>query len=252
MSSTGQTITIAAPGGPAEAYLTGEAGRPGLLFFVDAIGLRPQIESMADRMASWGYTVLVPHVFYRDGTAAELAPEGDLREAGAREAFFGSGVMDRVRSLTSDLSTADNESWLSALRGHCAPGPVGTTGYCMGVRLAIRLAGQFPADVAAVGGFHGGGLVVDGLDSPHLAIAASRASYSFGHADQDRSMPPEAVTTLGASLDAAGRPAVNEVFAGAPHGYSMADTSAYDHEAAERHFTALRTLLETTLAPSAA
>jgi carboxymethylenebutenolidase len=253
MSSTGQTITIAAPAGSAEAYLTGEPGRPGLVFFVDAIGLRPQIEAMADRMASWGYTVLVPHVFYRDGTAAELAPKGDLREAGAREAFFGSGVMDRVRSLTPDLSSADNESWLATLRSHCAPGPIGTTGYCMGVRLAIRLAGQFPADVAAVGGFHGGGLVVDDdPTSPHLAIAGSRASYSFGHADQDRSMPPEAVTALGATLDAAGRPAVSDVFAGAPHGYSMADTSSYDPEAAERHFTALRSLLDATLPRSAA
>lgn len=247
MSSTGQTITITAPAGPAEAYLTGESGRPGLLFFVDAIGLRPQIEAMADRMASWGYTVLVPHVFYRDGTAAELAPEGDLRDAGAREAFFGSGVMDRVRSLTPDLSAADGDCWLTTLRAHCAAGPVGTTGYCMGVRLAIRLAGQFPADVAAVGGFHGGGLVLEDPTSPHLAIAGSRASYSFGHADQDRSMPPQAVTTLGATLDAAGRPAVNEVFADAQHGYSMADTSSYDHEAAERHFNALRTLLDATL-----
>lgn len=247
MSRTGQTITIEAPGGPAEAYLTGAGGEPGLLFFVDAIGLRPRIEQMADRMALWGYTVLVPHVFYRAGSAAELAPAADLRQPSARQAFFAGGVMQRVGALTPDLVAADNDAWLAALRAHAGAGPVGTTGYCMGARLAIRLAGQLPDDVAAVGGFHGGGLVVDDPTSPHLAIAASKASYTFGHADHDPSMPPEAVATLGATLDAAGRPAVNEVFAGAVHGYSMADTSSYDADAAERHFTALRTLLDATV-----
>ena len=58
-------------------------GDPGVLFYIDAIGLRPQIEKMADRIASWGYVVLAPNVFYRDGSAAELAPKEDLREPGA-------------------------------------------------------------------------------------------------------------------------------------------------------------------------
>src|SRR4051794_22989473 len=98
----GETIEIQAADGVAEAYLTGEAGRPGVLFYVDAIGLRPQIEQMADRIASWGYVVLAPHVFYRDGSAAALAPQADLRDPGAREAFFASGVGDRVAGLTPD------------------------------------------------------------------------------------------------------------------------------------------------------
>ena len=68
-----------------------------MLFYIDAIGLRPQIEEMADRIASWGYVVLAPNVFYRDGSAEELAPKQDLREPGAREEFFASGVGDRVQ-----------------------------------------------------------------------------------------------------------------------------------------------------------
>ena len=239
----GTTITIQAPAGPAEAYLTGEPGRPGLLFYVDAIGLRPQIEAMADTFASWGHTVLVPHVFYRDGSAAELAAQGDLREDGAREAFFAGGVMDRVGALTPDLSGPDAEAWVATLLEHAADGPVGVIGYCMGVRLAIRTAGQLPDRVAAVGGFHGGGLVTEEADSPHLAIAASQAAYAFLHADHDGSMPPEAVTTLAETLMAHDRPAVNLVHRDAPHGYSMADTSMYDAEADEHHRTLLRDLL---------
>src|SRR4029079_5000022 len=80
--------------GPAEAYLTRPddgVDHPGVLFFVDAIGLRPRIEEMADRIASWGYVVLAPHVFHRDGRAADLAPTTDLRDPGARaEVFAGS------------------------------------------------------------------------------------------------------------------------------------------------------------------
>ena len=99
----------------------------------------------------------------------------------------------------------------------------------------------------AVGGWHGGGLVTAETDSPHHAIAASRAEFAFGHADHDRSMPPEAVAALGEALTAAGRPHTNEVYEGAAHGYTMADTSVYDEAAAERHFAELRALLDRTL-----
>jgi carboxymethylenebutenolidase len=243
----GETIEIQAPDGVAEAYLTGEPGRPGVLFYIDAIGLRPQIERMADRIASWGYVVLAPHVFYRDGRAADLAPQADLRDSGAREAFFAGGVMDRVGALTPDLSGPDADAWVAALEQHAGEGPLGVTGYCMGARLAVRTAGRLPGVVGAVGGFHGGGLVTDAPDSPHLAIVGSTAEYAFGHADQDRSMPLSAVAALEAALDEAGRPHLNEVYAGAAHGYTMADTSTYDEAASERHFDVLRALLDRAL-----
>uniref|UniRef100_UPI00261FA7D8 dienelactone hydrolase family protein n=1 Tax=uncultured Nocardioides sp. TaxID=198441 RepID=UPI00261FA7D8 len=181
----GETIQIEAADGNAEAYLTGRAGDPGVLFYVDAIGLRPQIEEMADRIASWGYVVLAPHVFYRDGSAAELAPQGDLREDGAREAFFAGGLMDRVQGYTPDRALPDADAWVRTLLEYAGDGPIGVTGYCMGARLAVRTAGRFPGTVGAVGGFHGGGLVTDADDSPHLAIAGSTAEYVFGNADQD-------------------------------------------------------------------
>lgn len=243
----GETIEIQAAEGTAEAYLTGEAGKPGVLFYVDAIGLRPQIEQMADRIASWGYVVLAPHVFYRDGRAADLAPQEDLREPGAREAFFASGVGDRVAGLTPDRSEPDSDAWVRALEGHAGDGPIGVTGYCMGARLAVRAAGRFPGTVGAVGGFHGGRLVTDADDSPHLAIAGSTAEYVFGHADRDASMPLEQVEALEQVLTDAGRPHLNEVYEGAAHGYTMADTSVYDEAAAERHFHVLRGRLGRTL-----
>lgn len=241
----GTTIEIQTPDGAAEAYLTGEPGRPGVLFYIDAIGLRPRTREMADRIASWGYVVLAPNVFHRDGRAADLAPSEDLREPGARERFF-QGAMRRVRGLTPDLSNPDARLWVDALLEH-ASGPVGVTGYCMGARLAVRTAGLLAEQVAAVGGFHGGGLATDDPQSPHRTLGDARAEFVFGHADHDRSMGPEAIAELGRALDAAGLTAKNEVYAGAAHGYTMADTSAYDEAATERHFTELEALLGRTL-----
>jgi carboxymethylenebutenolidase len=154
-----------------------------------------------------------------------------------------------VAALTPDLSTPDAEAWMSTLLEHAGDGPVGVVGYCMGARLAVRTAGQFPGTVAAVGGFHGGGLVTDAPDSPHLSIAGSTAEYTFGHADQDRSMPREAVAALEEALDDAGRPHVNEVYERAAHGYTMADTSRYDEAGTERHFNVLQALFARTLDP---
>lgn len=247
------TLEIATDAGPAEAYLArpDDRPRPGVLFYVDAIGLRPQVEAMADRIASWGYVVLVPHVFHRDGTAAELAPRGDLRDPDDRAAFFAGGALDRVHALTPDLANADAERWVGALLEH-ATGPIGVTGYCMGARLAVRTAALRPDMVAAVGGFHGGHYVTDAPDSPHRVLASARATFVFGHADQDASMPPEQVAALAAALDAAGLEHDEAIYPGAAHGFTMADTSSYDEAGAERHFAELRGLLDRTLVQTSA
>lgn len=241
-----ETIEIQTPDGPAEALLAGERGKPGVLFYMDAIGLRPQIEDMVERIASWGYVVLAPNVFHREGRAADLAPEADLRDPETRESFM-PVAMARVRALSPELAERDAEAWVRTLEEYAGDGPIGVTGYCMGARLAVRTAGWYPGTVAAVGGWHGGGLVTDEPDSPHLALSSSTAEFVFGHADQDRSMPLEAVERLEQALQEADRPHVNEVYAGAAHGYTMADTSAYDHAAAERHYAGLKALLDRAL-----
>ena len=90
MTAPVETIEITVPDGTAEGYLAGPTDRsaPGVLFYMDAYGLRPQIAGMVERIAGWGYTVLAPNVFYREGTAADLAPHGDLRDPQERERFM--------------------------------------------------------------------------------------------------------------------------------------------------------------------
>ncbi|MBT2566873.1 dienelactone hydrolase family protein [Arthrobacter sp. ISL-85] len=245
-------IEIQATEGPAEALVvrptTGTGPFPGVILYMDAFGLRPRIEEMAQRIADWGYVVLAPNVFYREGTAAELAPALDMSTQEGREAA-GKAAFPRVGRLTSDKALPDIDVWVSTLEAldGVAPGPIGTTGYCMGARLAVRTATSHPDVVAACGGFHGGGLATDEPDSPHLGLKDAKARFVFGHADHDRSMAPEAVARLGETLKDAGLEASNEIYAGAPHGYTMADTSAFHPEATERHFTELRALLDGTL-----
>lgn len=252
-------IEIVTDDGPAEAIRatpSGEVGasgpHPGVLLFMDAIGLRPQIAAMAQRIADWGYVVLAPNLFHRLGRAADLAPTTDLRAPGEREAFIKT-VMPRIRTLTTARLEADVAAYLAALRADpdVAPGPIAVTGYCMGARGAVRAACWHPDDVAACGGFHGGGLATESADSPHLGLPSARARFVFGHADHDASMAPDAVARLGRALTDAGLEASNEVYPGAMHGYTMADTSAYDEAAAERHYVELRALLATLGSPRA-
>ncbi|MDQ0661648.1 carboxymethylenebutenolidase [Arthrobacter ulcerisalmonis] len=245
-------IEIPAAEGTAEALVarpsTGTGPFPGVILYMDAFGLRPRIQEMAQRIADWGYVVLAPNVFYRDGTAAELAPAADMSTQEGREAA-GKAAFPRIGRLTTDKALPDIDAWVSALTAldGVAPGPIGTVGYCMGARLAVRTATSHPEVVAACGGFHAGGLATDEPDSPHLGLKNARARFVFGHADHDRSMAPDAVTRLGAALQSAGLEASNDIYQGAPHGYTMADTPVFHPEATERHFKELRALLDGTL-----
>jgi len=243
-------LSISTSDGIAEAIVATPPGGtgPGVLFFMDAFGLRPRIQEMADEIASWGYVVLAPNVFYRDGTVAEVAPQGDLTTPAGRETFF-TVAGHRIGHLTSELAVRDNDAYLAALRSlpDVTPGPVGVVGFCMGTRLAMRAAGHHPDEVAACAGFHGGGLITDASDSPHLELATARAEFLFGNADNDGSMTVQNVADLGAALDAAGLTATNEIYEGAPHGYTMSDTSSWNEAAFVRAFANLRDLYARTL-----
>ncbi|GAB3581022.1 dienelactone hydrolase family protein [Calidifontibacter terrae] len=244
-----QLIEIPAVDTPAEAYLTRPASGhgPGVLFFIDAIGLRPQIAAMCDRIASWGYVVLAPNLFYRSGRAADLAPKRDLREPGAREEFFGS--LGNRTQMGTVMIFPDLDHYLRDLQRieGVHPGPIAVTGYCMGARLATYAATRFGDDVAVAGAFHGGHLVTDAPDSPHADLSKATAEFVYGHADGDASMAPDAVAALGRALDAAGVTYSNEVYPGAPHGYSMADTSSYNEAGAERSYEQLHDALRRRL-----
>jgi carboxymethylenebutenolidase len=246
---SGKTVDIETRDGVADAYLArpddGER-HPGVLLLIDAFGLRPQIEQMADRIAEQGYVVLAPNVFYRAGRG-ELLPGVDLKDAEQRGPAI-EKVMPLVRGLTPELIASDGQAYLDRLAQESDGGPAALTGYCMGGRLAWAIAAAHPDRVSALGAFHTGGLVTDGADSPHRRAGELDAELYFGHADNDRSMTPDNIATLEHALDEAGASYRSELFEGAGHGYTMADTAAYDEAAAERHYRELFALLDRTVA----
>jgi len=239
-------VDVATADGVADAYLTrpeGDGPHPAVLFIMDAIGLRSRIEEMADRVAAQGHVVLAPNVFYRAGRAPVLALP-DSSDPDERAGFM-DAVRPLVEQLTPERVVGDGAAYLEYLAG-VAPGPVAITGYCMGGRVGWRIAAAHPDRVVALGSFHAGGLVTDAPSSPHLSAGDLKAELYFGHADQDRSMTVEQIEVLERALDDAGARYRSELYEGARHGYTMADTAAYDEAACERHFTELFALLGST------
>ncbi|MET9908377.1 dienelactone hydrolase family protein [Streptomyces sp. NPDC006476] len=248
-SVQGTALDITTEDGVADAYVAHAAdgsARPGVLMYMDAFGLRPHLKSMADRLAEAGYTVLVPNVFYRSGRS----PVFDLPEfidPSTRPQMW-EQIMPVMQAHTPERAKRDAGAYLQWLADSplVADGPVAVTGYCMGARLVLYTVGAHPDRVAAAAGFHGGRLATDDPDSPHLEAERVTAELYFGHADEDPSMPPEQQQLLEETLTAAGVRHRCEVYAGAPHGYTQADTAAYNKEGDERHWAALLDLLDRT------
>ncbi|MFJ6071288.1 dienelactone hydrolase family protein [Streptomyces sp. NPDC093065] len=235
--------------GTADAFLTHpDDGRPhpAVLLYMDGFGLRPSLRAMADRLAAAGYTVAVPNVLYREGRAPVVELPEFIDQASRPRIFERLGPM--MRSLTPEQVERDADAYLRWLAGRpeAADGPVAVVGYCMGAALALRTAGAYPERVAATAGFHGGNLATEAPDSPHRVAGRLTGEVYFAHADDDPGMPAEQQERLEAALTAAGVPHRCEVYAGAHHGYTQADTSAYDEKAAERHWDALFDLLKRT------
>jgi carboxymethylenebutenolidase len=240
------TVEITTPDGVANAYLTrpDEEPQPGVLYIMDAYGLRPTIEEMADRIAADGYVVLAPNVFYRAGRSP-VKPPADLSDPEQRSSFFQS-IRPLIEELTPERLAVDGAAYLDYLQSVAAPGPVAITGYCMGARVGWRIAAAHPDRVGALAGFHAGGLLTDAEDSPHRSASQLKAELYFGFADQDPSMNAEQIEALERTLDEVGARYRSEVYESAKHGYTMADTPAYNEPARERHFRELRALLERT------
>ncbi|MEU6380727.1 dienelactone hydrolase family protein [Streptomyces sp. NPDC046909] len=239
-------IDIPTPDGTADAYLAHPddgAPHPAVLLYMDAFGLRPHLKGMADRLAAAGYTVLVPNVFYRSGRAPVVELPDFINPAERPEII--ASLRPAALSLTPERAMSDAAVYLDWLAASplTTDGKVGVTGYCMGAGLALRTAGTHPDRVAAAAGFHGAFLATDAPDSPHLLAERITAELYFGHADQDTTNPADQIARLDKTLTAAGVRHRAEVYAGAHHGFTQADTAMYGAEATERHWAALLELL---------
>lgn len=217
-------VEIKTPSGVCDASLaqpSGEGQWPGVILFADAFGLRPAMRDMAKRLAQNGYAVLVPNPYYRSTKAPGLPPGFSFENPKDREKLAALRAL-----LTAEAVTADAAAYVAFLDSQRAvkqSAKMGVVGYCMGGSMTLRAAAALPNRIGAGASFHGGGLVTDKPDSPHLLVPRIKASYYFGIAANDDAAEPEAKTKLREAFGAAELPAKIEVYAGCLHGWCVKD-----------------------------
>ncbi len=251
MSRTPVTIQTSAGTCPASLFRPdhGEGPWPGVLFFMDGLGIRPALFEMGERMAQHGYLVLLPDLFYRMGPYEPLDAKTVFSEALRTDTEVRARLMARISSLTPEVMKGDTAAYLDFLAAHPdrAAGKVGTTGYCMGGGFSLGAAGNFPDRVGAAASFHGARLATDQPGSPHLLAPQIRARVYVAGASEDPFFPEEQKRLLTESLAQAGVDHVVETYP-ARHGWVPSDTPVHDAACAERHWQALFALFDSTLA----
>ncbi len=211
-----------------------------VLVWPDAYGLRPASLDVGRRLAAEGYAALVVNQFYRARRAPVFKPGFDFGNPDDRaEIMKLMGVLDQpavTRDATAFLAFLDAQPEVDSKK------KMGSVGFCMGGKMTIWTAALSPGRVGAAASFHGGGLVTDKPDSPHMLIASTKASYHIAIAADDDEKEPNAKTVLKETFAATGRPATWEVYPGAKHGWMMGDSKIYNAEQAARGWTAMLAL----------
>ncbi len=237
-------IDVTTPDGVADCYFVhpSSGAHPGVVIWPDAFGLRPAKRQMARRLAASGYSVLVVNQYYRTQRAPIVETTNFAEARGT--------LMPLMRSLNADTQTRDAMAFVSFLDTQPAVDQnrkMGTMGYCMGGPFTMRTAAAVPDRIGAAASFHGGGLVTDGADSPHLLVPQMKASYLFAIAANDDENQPEAKDVLREAFAQAGLPAEIEVYEGAMHGWCPPDSTVYHEVQAERAWSRLLVLFENAL-----
>lgn len=249
-------VEIKTPDGTCDAaFIHPKTGSyAGVLLWPDAFGLRPAMRDMGKRLAAEGYSVLVPNPFYR----VSKAPFTDASTFD----FQNPNDMAKLRPLMASVNAPGHAetdavayvAFLDAQKEVSKAKKIGTQGYCMGGPLVVKTAAALPDRIGAGASFHGGGLVTDKPDSPHLLAPKIKARMYFGVASNDDARQPDAKDKLKEAFAAAKVPAEIEVYSGALHGWCVPDMPTqkgapiYNKPDAERAWGKLLALYKAALA----
>jgi carboxymethylenebutenolidase len=241
---TESDVTIKTPDGTCDAYFvhpaTGTA--PAVLVWPDIFGLRPAFRQMGKRLAETGYSVVVVNPFYRR-MKAPTAAKGSATPIPE--------LMPLAQSLNETTQMTDAKAfiaWLDQQQSVAKNRKVGTQGYCMGGPIAFRTAAAVPDRVGAIASFHGGGLVTDMPNSPHLQAAKTKAQLLIAIAANDDMRSPNEKNVLKETFAKANLPAEIEVYTGAAHGWCPPDSGVYNEPQAEKAWSRLIALYGKALA----
>jgi carboxymethylenebutenolidase len=243
----GADVEIKTPDGTCDAYLVhpGKGKHPAVLIWPDIFGLRPAFKEMATRLAESGYSVLVINPFYRTKKAPTAPEHPDFNDPPTRQA-----LMALAGTLSPETALTDAKAFVTYIDAQASVDTkrkIGTIGYCMGGPFVLRTAAAFPDRIGAGATFHGGGLVTDKPNSPHLLIPQMKAHYLIAIAENDDKQQPNAKDVLRESFAKAKLPAEIEVYAGTLHGWCPPDSAVYNHDQAEKAWSRMMALFTTSL-----
>jgi len=232
---TESDVNVTTPDGAADCYFVHPSSgtAAGVLVWPDIFGLRPAFRQMGKRLAESGYSVLVVNPFYR----VKKAPTA---EAGGATPI--QQLMPLARALNETTQMTDAKAFITWLDGQASVAKnrkIGTQGYCMGGPIAFRTAAAVPDRVGAVASFHGGGLVTEAPNSPHVQAARTKAQFLIAIAANDDARSPNDKTTLKETFAKANLPAEIEVYTGAAHGWCPPDSQVYNEALAEKAWSRL-------------
>jgi carboxymethylenebutenolidase len=247
-------VDIKTPDGTCDAAFIHPASgaHPGVIIWPDAFGLRPSMRDMAKRLAMAGYTVLVPNPYYRVGKAPmwEDASKVNFQQERGK-------ITPLMQSIQADGAIEKDApalvAWLDTQKEIDKNKKIGTQGYCMGGALVMRTAAAVPNRIGAGASFHGGALVTNNPNSPHLLAPKIKAHMYFGIAISDDTPQPDAKVKLKEAFDAAKNPAEIEVYSMAQHGWCVPDMPPnangpiYKKDDAEKAWAKLMALYKSSL-----
>ncbi|HTW66773.1 MAG TPA: dienelactone hydrolase family protein [Bryobacteraceae bacterium] len=256
MSVVETEVEIKTPDGTSNAVFIHPAkgSHPGVLLWTDAFGLRPSMRAMGKRLSAQGYSVLVPNPFYRMGKGVFFEDASTVNFARDR-----GKIQPLMESVGADghaeMDAIAYIGFLDAQKQVNTSKKIGTQGYCMGGPLVMRTCATVPDRVGAGGSFHGGGLVTDKPNSPHLLAPKIKAKMYFGVAHSDDARQPDAKVKLKEAFIAAGNPATIEVYETCTHGWCVPDMPPsadgkpiYDKPEAEKAWAKLLALYKANIA----
>jgi carboxymethylenebutenolidase len=220
------TVNIKTPDGTCDAAFIHppNGAYPGVIIWPDAFGLRPSLREMGRRLSGSGYAVLVVNPFYRVAKAPVFEDASNFNFSDPPQRAKLTPLMGSITAAGAVEKDAPAfVAWLDSQPQVDKTKKIGTQGYCMGGPLVMRTAASVPTRIGAGGSFHGGGLVTNNPDSPHLLAPKIKAKMYFGVAANDDAQQPDAKTKLKEAFDAAKNPAEIEVYSQSQHGWCISD-----------------------------
>jgi carboxymethylenebutenolidase len=244
-----QQIDIPGPDGLIDTFIChpDEGGpHPAIVFYMDAPAIREELLDMARRLASVGYYVLLPNLYYRAARAGHYGFDHQRIRVDETER---SKMFAHMHALSNAMLVRDTSALLAHLRADpaAAKGPVGCVGYCMSGQFVVAVGAAYPDDFAAIASYYGVGIVTDQPDSPHLSLARVKGELYLAFAQTDMFVPDAVVAQLPGLIEQAGANGRVETYPGTEHGFAFPQRTSYVKAAGERHWERMLALFARNL-----